>query len=150
VCLCGKKDAHGLARLGRTRPCLHHPTSDQAPKSSSSTPTRRALHHLISSAQELGFNSDSSGLTSLQIKRFRARVQPRLVRPDITSDQALQNSGSIQTRQARHHLSNHQRARFSLDSGSFWKSPPAQLNGGILGTTRLDLNYVNRTDLTSS
>ena len=38
---------------------------EQAPMSSDSTPTRRPRHHLMSSAQELGFNPDSVISTSL-------------------------------------------------------------------------------------
>ena len=99
-----------------------------------------------SSAQELGFNPNSSGPISPQVKHPGARVQPRLVGPNITSYQALRNSGSTQTRRPRHHLANHRRAR----SPSVLEASGKLLNGVILRTTRLDLNYVNRTDLTSS
>jgi len=105
----------------------------------------------------------------LQIKRLRTRVQPWLVEPDITLGQAPRNSGSTQTRWPWHHLrskfkissstqtrcsrrnlSIHRRARFSLDIGSFWKTPLAQLGGKILETFRSDLNWVDWIDLISN
>ena len=65
--------------------CLRHPTSDQALKTSGSTPTCGAWHHLRSGTQEFGYNPHSSASTSPQIKQLRARVQLRLVGPNITS-----------------------------------------------------------------
>ena len=84
--------------------------------------------------------------------RARGYEGPTTVRPLIeylhhpTSSQVPKSSDPTQTRQTRHHLSNHRRAQFLIGIGSSLKTSPVQLSGRILGNyqIRSQLRRLNR------